>query len=362
MNKKYPVFIGILLALAVILSGCASGLTAASWPAMTADANNAYLAGGPYVYAVNLQTGAQVWRFPDKASASPFDATPVLTSDGQLIVGGFDKKLYSLNLQTGKSNWQFTAARDRWIGGALVLDKMIYAPNADYNLYALNLQGQLQWTFEADQSLWGVPVSDGANIYFGTLGHKVYAVNAQTGKQIWMQKVDGAVLGSPKVGNDGSLYVGSYAGTIYALNTSNGVVRWSSSASSWIWSGPLLDGGNLYIGDANGKLWAFSVSNGAKVWKQDLQGAIIGTPLSTGNSLVTATTMLNAPSAGSVYFLDSTGKILHTIPLPGSSQVYANPVLAGNIILIAPTGQATDPILLAIDSAGAIKWSFIPPK
>jgi len=93
--------IGLFLPLAVVLSGCAAGLTASAWPAMTVDAKNAYLAGGPYVYAVNLQTGAQVWRFPASSSAAnPFYATPVLTPDGQLIVGGFDKKLYSINPQT----------------------------------------------------------------------------------------------------------------------------------------------------------------------------------------------------------------------------------------------------------------------
>jgi len=55
-------------------------------PSMTADAKNAYLSGGPYVYAVNLQTGAQVWRFPALSSAAnPFYATPVLTPDGQLM-------------------------------------------------------------------------------------------------------------------------------------------------------------------------------------------------------------------------------------------------------------------------------------
>ena len=65
----------------------------------------------------------------------------MLTPDGQLIVGGFDKKLYSLNPQTGQSNWQFTDAHDRFFGGVLVVNNMIYAPNADYNLYALNLKG-----------------------------------------------------------------------------------------------------------------------------------------------------------------------------------------------------------------------------
>ncbi|MGA2488855.1 MAG: PQQ-binding-like beta-propeller repeat protein [Anaerolineales bacterium] len=352
MKAKYLVFIGLLLALTMVLSGCASGLTASAWPAMTADAKYAYLAGGSYVYAVDLQTGAQVWRFPDKASANPFDAAPVLTSDGQLIVGGFDKKLYSLNPQTGLSTWQFTGAHDRWIGGALVVNDMIYAPNADYNLYAINLRGELQWTFEADQAIWGVPISDGTNIYFGTLGRKVYAVNAQTGKQVWVKKVDGAVLGSPVIGTDQTLYVDSYGGTVYALSTANGVVRWSAAASSWIWSGPALDGTTLYFGDGNGSLYAHPVGGTGQPWNKPLNGAIIGTPLVSGDNIIVGT------EAGNVYFIDHTGTNLRPISISG--KVYSSPVAAGSLILVAPTGGNST--LIALDPTGAVKWSFIPPK
>jgi outer membrane protein assembly factor BamB len=353
MKNKYFVLLSLLLALMVVLSGCASGLTAASWPGMTSDDKNAYISGGPYVYAVNLQTGAQVWRFPDKAStANPFDATPFLTSDGQLIVGGFDKKLYSLNPQTGQSNWQFVDARDRWMGGALAVNNMIYAPNADYKLYALNLQGKLQWSFEADQSIWGAPVSDGTNVYFGTLGRKVYAVNAQTGKKVWMQKVDGAVLGSPVIGTDNTLYLGSYGGTVYALNTANGGIRWSQAASSWIWSGPALDGSTLFFGDGKGTLYAHPVSGTDQSWNQPLNGAIIGTPLVSGDSIVVGT------EAGNVYFIDRTGKNPRPISITG--KVYSSPVAAGSLILVAPTGG--DAIMTALDQTGAVKWSFIPPK
>jgi eukaryotic-like serine/threonine-protein kinase len=352
MKTKYLVMIGLLLALALILSGCATGLTASSWPGVTADAKNAYIAGGPHVYAVNLQTGAQVWRFPDKASANPFDAAPVLTSDGQLVVGGFDKKLYSLNPQTGQSNWQFIDARDRWIGSVFVTDKMIYAPNADYKLYALNLQGKLQWSFEADQAIWGTPVSDGTNIYFGTLGRKVYAVNAQIGKQAWVQKVDGAVLGLPVLGTDNTLYVGSFGGTVYALNTTDGGTRWSQKTSSWIWSGPALDGTTLYFGDGKGSLYAYPVSGTEQPWNQTLNGAIVGTPLVSGDNIVIGT------EAGNVYFIDRTGKNLRPISIAG--KVYSSPVAAGALVLVAPTGG--DATLVAIDQNGAVKWSFTPAK
>jgi outer membrane protein assembly factor BamB len=354
MKTKIIFLIGLLLVMALLLGGCASGLTASSWPGITADANNAYVSGGPYVYAVDLQTGAQVWRFPDKAStANPFYATPVLTPDGsQLIVGGFDKKLYSLDPKTGNSIWEFTQAHDRWIGGALVTDKMIFAPNADYKLYALNLQGTLQWSFEADQSIWGTPVSDGTNIYFGTLGRKVYAVDAQTGKQVWTQGVDGAVLGSPVLANDNELYVGTYGGTIYVINTSNGESRALEKTSSWIWSGPTLGGSDLYFGDANGKFYAVPISGTGQSWTQTLSGAIIGSPIIQGDTVIVGT------EAGTVYIMDRAGNTARPIAISG--KIYSTPVAAGNLTLVAPTdGSAT---LVALDQSGALKWSFIPPK
>ena len=364
MKTKHVALIGLLALLAVVLSGCATGLTASAWAGIAADSTYAYVAGGPYVYAVNLQTGAQAWRFPDKGTpATPFFATPVLTSDGQLIVGGYDKKLYSLNPQTGKSTWTFTGARDRWIAGALVTNGTIYAPNADYNLYALDLKGNQLWSFAADQSIWGTPVTDGTNVYFGTLGKKVYAVNIQSHQQVWMQTLDGAILGSPALGKGNLLYVGSYGGTLYALNTADGKTAWTKTATSWIWNGPVLDGDSLYVGDANGKLLAFSASSGDKLWEQDLNGAIVGTPLVHAGTLVVGTEIA-AGTPGSVYFIDSKSKILQTISLTGKSQVYGSAVGAGDLILVPLTSSDTkDPILLALDPAGANKWPpFIPPK
>jgi eukaryotic-like serine/threonine-protein kinase len=354
MKKKFFALIGVMLAAAVLLGGCASGLQASGWPGLAADKTYAYMADGPYIYAVNLQTGAQAWRFPEKPSAAnPFYAVPALTPDGtQLIAGGYDKKLYSIDPKTGKSTWTFADARDRWIGGPLVTDKMIFAPNADYKLYALNLQGALQWSFEADQSIWGTPATDGTNIYFGTLGRKVYAVNASTGQEVWMQKVDGAVLGSPVVGQNKILYVGTYGGTVYGLNTSNGQSVWNKQASSWIWSGPILVGDNLYFGDANGKLYGFPVSGNGQPWTQELSGAIVGSPLVTDKSIMVGT------EAGSMYVMDPDGK--NPRPIAVSGKIYATPLKAGTLLLVAPTSGSAN--LVALDESGTVKWSFIPPK
>ena len=345
------VLIGLLLALAVVLGGCATGLTASSWPGVTADADNAYIAGGPYVHAVNLQTGVEVWRFPAKAATStPFYATPMLTPDGQLIVGSFDHKLYSLNPQSGAENWRFEQAKDRWIGGVLVTNDSIYATNADYNLYALTFTGTLKWVspFRADQAIWGTPVSDGTNVYFGTLGRHVYAVNAQTGRQTWVQTVDGAILGSPVLGPNNTLYVGTYGGVLVSLNTSDGKIIQQETTSSWVWSGPAQDGTNVYVGDANGMVYAFPMTGAGQPWTQQLNGAIVGSPLVSGSTIVVGT------ESGNVYFMDNTGQNVRPVSVVG--KIYATPVAAGTLILIAPTGG--DNLLVALDQTGVTKWSF----
>jgi len=355
MKTKNLVLIGLLVALAAVLSGCATGLTASSWPGVTADAEKAYIAGGPFVYAVNLQTGAEVWRFPAKAAtANPFYASPKLTPDGQLIVGSFDHKLYSLNPQSGAENWRFEQAKNRWLSGVLITDDTIYATNADYNLYALTFTGTPKWVspFQADQAIWGSPVSDGANVYFGTLGRKIFSVNAQTGKQTWVQTVDGAILGSPVLGPNNSLYIGTYGGVLVSLNTRNGEIIQQETASSWIWSGPGQDGTNVYVGDANGMFYAFPMTGKGQPWTQQLNGAIVGSPLVSGDTIIVGT------ESGNVYFIDNTGQNARPVSVAG--KIYATPVAAGTLVLVTPTDG--DNLLVALDPSGATKWSFKPAK
>ncbi len=353
--KNKLLLTGVLLALGLVASGCVTGLTPSSWSGVTADANYAYLAGGSYVYAINLETGVQVWRYQPKP-AQPLFATPALTPDGQLIVGGFDHKLYSLNTQNGQVNWTFDQARDRWYGGALVENEWIYAANADYNLYALDLHGNVRWTpFQADQALWSTPASDGQRVYVGTLGRKIYAIDTTTGKEAWEKALDGAVLGSPAVGPDGTLYANTYGGTTAALDPTTGNILWQHTLKGWIWSGPVLDDGQLYFGGSDSTFYALDAKSGQELWKQQLNGAVIGSPAVTPDVIMIGT------ESGNVYFLDHSGKILASPTVNG--KLYGASVAAGSLILVAPTvTDATQPILVAFDHTGVQKWSFIPPK
>jgi hypothetical protein len=58
--------------------------------------------------------------------------------------------------------------------------------------------------------------------------------------------------------------------------------------------------------------------------------------------------------------MDRTGQ--NARPISVSGKVYATPAAAGTLILVAPTGTSTNPILMALDQTGAVKWSFTPAK
>ncbi|MBA4380035.1 MAG: hypothetical protein C0393_05030 [Anaerolinea sp.] len=353
MKIKIFVLILVLLVSSLLLSGCAKGLTPSSWPGVLTDGETAYIASAAHVYAVSLEDGSEVWRFPEKADAKKsFFATSVLTPDGQLIVGGYDHILYSLNPQNGQVNWQFEAARDRWIGSVLVANDLIYAPNADYNLYVLNLRGQLQWKFEARQALWAAPVTDGQRIYLGSLDHKLYALDAHASKVIWEKSLGGAILNPPLLGGDGLLYVSTFGGDTFALDTAKGGQRWKFTADNLVWSTGTLNAGELYFGDALGNIYALNASTGAQDWSLQPNGPILGAPLVVGDILVFGT------ESGDLFAVDAQGKNAWTQAIGG--KLYGPPVAGGDLILVASVeGQS---LLVALDQTGAQKWAFTPVK
>ncbi|MBN2387013.1 MAG: PQQ-binding-like beta-propeller repeat protein [Anaerolineales bacterium] len=353
MKTKLSLIVLALASLALLVSGCAQGLMPSSWPGVTADAERAYVAAGPFVYAVNLNTGAEVWHFPEKAStANPFNAAPVLTVDGQLIVAGFNKVLSSLDPADGSLNWEFEGAHDRYYGSVLATESMIYAPNADYNLYALTLDGDLVWQFAAEQAIWAAPVSDGERVYFGALDRRVYALDAQTGALVWEQTLNSAILASLAFGPEGTLFVSTLNGSVFALDSRSGRTIWAQpfDAENQIWAAPVMFHDNLYIVDMAGLIYTLDPARGEEsLPRLDADSAIVSAPLIANEVLVFGT------EEGTMFIIDQAHNP-QTVRLSG--QLYGAPAVSGDLILFAPL--ETDDLLLAVTLEGIQRWGFSP--
>lgn len=360
MKHKQSFLILGLISIALTLSACAGAAnTATSWPGLTVDDQHAYVAYQTQVYAVDLTNGTERWRYPAEPDNNiTFFADPSLSQDDQLIVGGYDFVLYSLNPETGTRNWVFNQAENRYIASSLVEAENIYAPAADENLYSLDLNGRLQWTFTSEGESWAKPITDENCdcIYLSTMDHSVYAVDAQSGTQIWRSpQLGGAVVGTPAYDEDGVLYVGTFGGKLFALNSDDGSILWEfpTADGGWIWSGPTISDGVLYFGDLNGYFYAVDAENGSQLWQlppEQLGGEIVGSPLVIEESIFITT------EEGILTKLDTSGRIQWSQVIGG--MIYTSPQAANDLILVAPI--QIDELLVAVNQDGVRQWSFIP--
>lgn len=358
MNRKTLFLIISLLISASVLSACSGALPASNWSGITADQDMAYLAHGTSLFAVNLSTQQEIWRFPVKPEAGVYYyAPPVLTADDQLIAGTYGPKgyhLYSLNPANSAINWTFDQAKGDYIASPLVTENAIYAANADGNLYALDLKGKLLWTFKAGGPLWATPaVNDVCSCLFvPSMDHKLYALNADTGTIRWESgDLGGAMVSSPTFASDGTVFVGTFNSEILALDAADGSIRWRFQTDGFVWTQPDLLDGVLYFGDSKGSLYAVD-TNGTQVWKINSAGPIANKPLiKNGKLFLTAGT-------DSVYAYTLDGVSVWQVKLDG--QLQGAVVSAGDRLLVSPLSSATALFMLTED--GAQQWAFVPEK
>lgn len=351
--------------MAVFLSSCSGGGSIAnSWPGLTVDPSGetAYLADNTQIYAINLANGSEKWRYPEKADAKvTFFAPPALTPDGQLIAASYDHKIYSLNPENGQANqgnWPFTGSTNRYIASPLVSDNQIFAPSSDQKLYALDLTGKELWSFETGHSLWATPALENGVVFQPSMDHYLYALDAQTGSLVWKSEdLQGALVGHPTIGPDGTLYIGSFAREMLAIDSSSGKVLWRQPTTGWVWAGPALVDGTLYFGDLDGDFYAMNAVDGNVVWQ-------IPNKLGTGHAISDRPLV----SDGTVYYTSEDGTLFAVNAANGApkwnqlvgGRLLAPAIQAGDQILVTPIGA--DAQLYAYDVNGTQKWNFIPAK
>ncbi len=351
----------ILGLLALNLSACGGTPPPATWPGLAADQETAYLANGAVIYAVRLSDGKTLWTFSSH-SGSAFYANPVFTPNGQLLVGsaGNDHALFLLDPKTSNNasrvTWTFDGARDHWIASPLVTGNLVYAPNADGNLYIFDLSlpgegaARLLTTIKLDGKLWSQPVTDGERIYVAALDHRLYIINATT-YAVKTVDLSGALTGSPAIA-DGMLYLGSLAAKITAVRGSDGHIAWNVPAHSRIWGGPLVDNGKLYLGDLEGNFYVIDAANGNILSSFQADGAIIASPQLVQDDIIFVT------ETGSIYSLragETTPVRLEKV----DGRLYTTPIAAGDTILVAPF-RSESALLIALNREGRILWSFTP--
>ena len=104
----------------------------------------------------------------------------------------------------------------------------------------------LIWQFPTEG--WGVStpaVVDGV-VYFGSVDHHVYALDAATGDLLWSFETGDGIRLAPTVTDD-AVYVGSDDDHVYALDRETGEPLWKHNTSEWVEYSPSVSNGIVYM-------------------------------------------------------------------------------------------------------------------
>jgi outer membrane protein assembly factor BamB len=294
-----------------------------------------------YAYAVDAETGAEMWRF--KTDGKIF-STPAINTQGHIFFGSYDGNLYSVNSNgeliwrfktgaeiasspcvcgkmvligsndgclyavdttEGKEMWRFKTGD--WIGSSpLVSEGKVYFGSYDGFVYCLNLDGKELWRFKMGAEIWGLHESPRmwkGVLYFASMDSNLYAVNAETGKEIWRANTgkygnaiqpfvnddyvlqpsrDGVLFAFDRKGkelwrfnlgnlpagtvvHDGKIYIGNESGVFRCLSL-EGRELWSFQAGAKIFGGPLFFNGNIIFGSYDCHIYSLTPS-GQESWR-----------------------------------------------------------------------------------------------
>jgi outer membrane protein assembly factor BamB len=352
MKNKHILLIVTLLALALLLSACGIRVMPSSWPGITVAEDTVYVAYNNFVYALELDDGDEIWTFPEEADRSQsFFADPVLTQDGQLLVGAYNNLFFSIDAETGNENWVTEEINNYWIGSPLATENSIYAPNADHTLYSLDENGA-KALFTAEDALWASPVTDGEMVYLAAMDHNVYALPMGSKDPTWVRPLNGAMVNPPALSPEGVLYAGTFANEVVAIDSQSGKVLWEKPTSNWVWASPVYQDGLVYAADMNGMVYAFDAASGDTAWEFDAKSPITGSPLVHDGTIYIAT------EGGDVFTLDTDGKRGWTETIDG--RLLSSPVATNGLILFGVVEGESDEVLVALDANGNQQWAFTP--
>jgi outer membrane protein assembly factor BamB len=235
------------------------------------------------VLAVQAETGRVLWerRFAGCVAASPAVGNGIVYlgfTDPPPCRGTAPTFLAAFDARDGKTLWRFRAGVVET--SPLLTEGRVYFGSWDHRVYALDARtGRLAWSFATGGRVKaGVAFARGT-IFVGSYDGRLYALDARTGRLRWAAGNGGlgGLYATPSVAN-GRVFVGSTNGRVYAFATSTGALLWSTRTRSFVYSPAALSRGVAYIGSYDHRLYALAQSSGRILWTYKARAPISGAP------------------------------------------------------------------------------------
>ena len=221
------------------------------------------------VTAYERQTAKQLWQFtadtPDLTLER--DSSPVVDGSN-VVVGLSNDQIAVLSLSNGKVQWQRPIALPAGnnavsnmvdvVSTPIVVDGTIYTVSYNGNIVSLQEHsGQLNWQHPAS-SFDNMAYNDNT-LYLTDAQGQVMAVDADSGKTLWVQNKFKYRFVSPPAASCKVVMVGDFAGYLHFLSTNNGKdLARLQPLDSGVRAQPVVVGNTFYVTGNEGGLVAVS--------------------------------------------------------------------------------------------------------
>lgn len=227
------------------------------------------------VAAYNMETGEEEWT----AEMAGRNVMPPTLADGTLYAGGLDHHLYAFDATTGDQRWRYefngqVNATPAVVNGSVFLGGTfdVRGPRqGPPRLASLDSStGEEEWRVEFSQDqpalLIGGPTVGNASVYIQ--GKKIYAFDAETGRERWVLDRDNSSIESMALA-DGTLYVPGSG--LVARDVETGEKRWSLDSDTIPPpKSPAVTEDTVYTTAIDGRLYAVATDSGEVRWNAPL--------------------------------------------------------------------------------------------
>ncbi len=211
---------------------------------------------------------------------------------------------------------------------------------------------EVLWEYKAAEAFESTPAVVGDRVLIGDVMGRLYAVERDTGREIWKKNYDTGFLASPAVHwlaagpaspnktpdntpatdsstsgenvNSDLMVIGDVEGNLYAINIVDGSERWKQSTEGEISGAANFFKENVLVASQDGSLYCFATTDGKLIWKYDTGDQIRCSPALAGDR-----TFLGGCD-GQLHIVDVNNGKAAGEPLPLGGPTGSTPAVSGD--------------------------------
>jgi len=302
------------------------------------------------LYALNKETGKEVGQI--KIGADEIISSPVVKGD-QVFLGSIDGSVWCISAGEGRSLWK------RQVSGSIIAtgtfagkkQERFIVGSGEGRLYAIHPETvRVDWTYQAGNLIKATPAYDGERLFFGAWDGCFYAVDAETGEEVWKLKMQtphfSPATCNPQVIN-GRVIVVTHDYRTHCLDARSGEHHWAwpKMGVSFEWNSPIVADckpsyssavfyeGVAYLGSLTGHVVGFDLKTGERTFVLEVDDPVFDSfPVLVGERMYFGTT------GGDLYALNLKTKQVDWKYSLGPHFIFSPPESDGKHLVIGTLG------------------------